>query len=331
VSGAVQGGGAGVGVDAGDGLETGACGSGLAEHAPRIHDGGAGRAAAHAAAGVHMSSMNLSVVQLAGALAMVAAVLAPLTAQASGGTPVRANLEVLLQRTLFFGHQSVGLNILDGVAELARQEGIGLRVTESRTALGGAPGVIAHGPVADNGDPFRKLESFRSYFSTGAGAAPGLAFMKFCYADFHRGIDPAALFARYQVVLRDLQASHPGTTFVHLTAPLTTAPGGWRPLVGRLLGRDTSAAQNARREAFNQLLRQAYQGKEPLFDLARAESIGPDGVPVTVDWEGRPIPALSPVYSDDGGHLNGEGRRVVARQLVAFLASTPVAGPGGSP
>ena len=272
-----------------------------------------------------MSSVTLSVVQLAGGLALLAATMGPMAALGAGEDARHADVEDLLHRTIFFGHQSVGLNILDGVVELARLEGVGLRVAESRSALGAAPGVIAHGTVADNGDPFRKIESFQQYFASGAGNAPELAFMKFCYVDFPRGVDVAALFARYQSALRQLQARYPGTTFIHLTAPLTTAPGGWRPVIGRLLGRDTSEAQNARREAFNTLVRQAYLGKEPLFDLARIESTGRDGRPASVELDGRRVPVLVAAYSDDGGHLNAEGRQVVARELVRFLATVPAA------
>lgn len=272
-------------------------------------------------------STSHAVLHLAGSLALLAAALAPAAAAGAGDAALRADLEAALRRSVFFGHQSVGGNVLEGLAELARQEGVGLRLVEATSALGAAPATWAHGAVADNGDPLRKVQSFEGYFAPAAGAAPDVAFMKFCYVDFHQGTDVAALFARYQAALRELQARHPRTTFVHLTAPLTTTQGGLKALAKRLLGRETSEVQNARREAFNALVRQAYQGREPLFDLASLEATGPDGRPRTVTVGGRPVPVMDAAYSDDGGHLNAEGRRHVARALVAFLAALPPAAP----
>jgi lysophospholipase L1-like esterase len=79
-------------------------------------------------------------------------------------------------------------------------------------------------------------------------------------------------------------------------------------------------AENARREEFNALMRQAYQGREPLFDLAAVESTAPDGAGAVVEWSGRSIPVLAEAYSEDGGHLNEAGRLRAARELVRVLA-----------
>ena len=93
-----------------------------------------------------------------------------------------------------------------------------------------------------------------------------------------------------------------------------------KSLLGRPLG---GVAENARREAYNALLRQAYQGREPVFDLARVESTRPGGGAVTASWDGRPVAALAPELTDDGGHLNAEGRRRAARALLDVLAAIP--------
>lgn len=263
-----------------------------------------------------------AVIHLAGGLTALAVAISAGVAQA-GDARLRAELESLAKRTVFFGHQSVGGNILEGVAELARQEGLTLRIAETGSALGVAPGTLAHGAVAENGNPMGKVQSFERLFAGGGGAAPEVAFMKFCYVDYHQGTDVAALFARYQKAMRDLQGRYPRTTFVHLTAPLTAPQGGLKTLAKRLLGKETSEAQNARREAFNALVRQAYQGKEPLFDLAVVESTQPDGRPAAVTVDGKAVPVMAGAYTDDGGHLNVEGRRRVARALVAFLAALP--------
>ena len=68
------------------------------------------------------------------------------------------------------------------------------------------------------------------------------------------------------------------------------------------------------------LLREAYEGKEPLFDIAGIESVGPGGERESFDVKGKSFPALVPAYTDDGGHLNALGRKVVAEKLLVFLA-----------
>jgi lysophospholipase L1-like esterase len=96
----------------------------------------------------------------------------------------------------------------------------------------------------------------------------------------------------------------------------------WKGLAKRALGRVPSGTvENLRREQYNRLLREAYAGREPLFDLARIESTAPDGSPVRVQWKDMTAPVLYPAYTDDGGHLNAEGRRRAARELIAVLAS----------
>ncbi len=60
---------------------------------------------------------------------------------------------------------------------------------------------------------------------------------------------------------------------------------------------------------------------QPIFDLARHESTRPDGTRETFAVGGRVAYALAPVYTDDGGHLNGVGRRVMASHMVRFAAA----------
>jgi len=240
-------------------------------------------------------------------------------------TDLRAQLQTLSRRRVFFGHQSVGMNLLEGVRELAAlYPDIPLRVVEVTGSADLQPGTFAHAFLPENGNPALKLESFERALSSGIGSAADIALIKFCYADFSPVTDVSALFARYQTTLSALRARHPHVLFVHVTAPLTTVADSAASNLKRLFGRAPGGLlENAKREEFDQLLRRAYGGREPLFDLARLESTSPDGRRELQDWNGSQVPALLPAYSDDGGHLNSASRVRFARELIALLASLP--------
>jgi hypothetical protein len=239
-------------------------------------------------------------------------------------TSLRADLEHLSQRRIFFGHQSVGVNLLDGIKQLSTTEGVPLHIIEVTSANEVKPSTIGHTFVANNGDPFKKLRSFEQAL----GAQPtglDVAMMKFCYIDFTPETDVRALFNRYQTTIDALRTKNPGTTFIHVTVPLTIVQGGFKASLKRMLGHAPyGVLENMRRAEYNTLLRQAYQGRKPVFDLARIESTTPNGVAVAVEWKGNNIPAMDPAYTDDGGHLNSTGKLRAARELVAILAATPV-------
>jgi hypothetical protein len=150
---------------------------------------------------------------------------------------------------------------------------------------------------------------------------PDLAFMKFCYVDFTPHTDVGELLGAYQRTIDQLRVAHPRTTFGHVTVPLTRRSRDAKARVQRLLGRPVwEDDANARRLAFNQRLHEHFAG-EPIFDLARHESTRPDGSRESFTVGGGVAYALAPVYTDDGGHLNGVGRRLMAAHLLRFVAN----------
>jgi hypothetical protein len=238
----------------------------------------------------------------------------------------RAGLEKLSHRRVFFGHQSVGGNILDGLRALTPSPGAGApAVVEVKDASAVVPeGTLAHALVGQNEHPETKLQHFERLLDGGLAKQVDVALVKFCYIDFTSSTDAKALFEKYRTTLSGLKTRHPGVTFVHVTAPLTTVQRGAKAWFNELRGRAVfGVGENVSREAFNALMRQAYGGKEPLFDLAALESSRPDGSRETYDVNGRAYPAMAPEYSDDGGHLNAQGQARVASALVGFLAALP--------
>lgn len=239
-----------------------------------------------------------------------------------------ADLAKVSRLRIFFGHQSVGGNILDGVAQLSRE----VPQAKLEVVEGSSPQVLSkpaflQAAIGQNAQPQTKIAQFRQVMEGGLGNLAQVAFYKFCYLDIGVDTDVEALFAQYRRSHEELKGKFPGTTFVHVTAPLTVVEGGAKGALKRLLGKTVkSAAANAKRHRFNELMRQAYQGKEPLFDLARIEATSEDGQTFSVTHEGKALPALISAYTDDGSHLNARGGRWVARHLIAFLASLPSSG-----
>jgi len=228
---------------------------------------------------------------------------------------LRTQLESVARRRIFFGHQSVGFNILEGVAELSARARVPLRIAEVSRSLDGAAGSLLHAAVPENGNPGLKLESFARLLDSAASPGVDVALLKFCFVDFGKDTDAKALFARYQAAIAALRARHPGTVFVHATVPLTAVQRGFKALVKKAIGRAPyGIEEDVRREEYNALLRRAYLGREPVYDIARIESLAPDGKAETVEWNGRAVPALFPGYTEDGGHLNRDGRLRAARR-----------------
>jgi len=234
---------------------------------------------------------------------------------------LRPELERVVQRRIFFGHQSVGSNLLEGLHQLAEQAGVAIHVAEVSKANAIFPATLGHALIARNGDPVQKIQNFERALGEQA-AAIDFALMKFCYVDFNAHTDVKALFGRYQAMLAGLKAKYPGMTFIHVTVPLTTTQRGIKANLKKMMGRAPAGVlENLRRDEYNTLVRQAYLGREPVFDLARLESIAPDGSKAAVEWQGRMVPELAVAYTDDGGHLNEVGKLNAAREFISVLAA----------
>lgn len=231
--------------------------------------------------------------------------------------PIAADLARVAQRRVVFGHQSVGGNVVEGLTRLAAEHGGALRVAELKAPARLEAGTFAHAYVDRNGAPLEKLESFDRLLAS-LPEPPDVALVKFCWIDIEAGTDVAKLFAAYQAKLQALKQRYPRTVFVHVTTPLTTIQSGPKAWLKRAMGKSPwGLVENERREAYNALLRSAYEGKEPLFDLARLEAHGPDGAEART---GATL-VLAGANTDDGGHLNGAAQARIAAILVNYLAS----------
>lgn len=227
-------------------------------------------------------------------------------------TAEASELHAVAEQRVFFGHMSVGGNILSGLDDVYRASNVAppalVEIQPGTAPALPAGGVLVHALIGPNSQPLEKLANFDATLRAGLAEQVDVAAVKFCYVDIRWDSDVEELFSRYQGTLARLEADYPEVRFVHMTVPLMTGPSGIRSGVKALVGRDDNAA----RERYNTMMRDAY-GPDRLFDLAALEATEPDGV--IRQWE------LYAGYSSDGGHLNAEGAVHVAAGLVDFLAA----------
>jgi hypothetical protein len=228
----------------------------------------------------------------------------------------------LADKKIFFGHQSVGRNIVQGIEEIATVDSrLRLKIVHSdQPQLVMGPALVEF-DIGMNGDPQSKDDAFVAILSKGMGMQGGIAVFKYCYVDFTPSTDVNKLFSSYQKQVTEIQRSYPHLKLIHVTVPLKVSEPATKASIKHLLGRVTAQDLNAKRSDFNERLRKTYgDPRSALFDLSAVESTHLDGSRESSIWNGKVIYALVPEFTDDGGHLNVLGRRVVAARFLQTIS-----------
>lgn len=237
---------------------------------------------------------------------------------------VKADLLTVSQARVFFGHHSVGNNILKGVRGLADRAGVPLRIEEITTegVVPEGPGLF-HGKVGENLDPDAKIADFAEMLGAPGEARYDVATFKFCYVDLDEGSkerSPDKLFERYASNMSAIEAAHPGVKVLRSTMPLMAEPPGKKTRLKRMLGMSTSTdAANVDRGEFNRLTRERY-ATDDLLDVARFEATRSDGSIAAFSADGHEVEMLALEYTSDGGHLNEVGQERVAAAFIHRIA-----------
>jgi hypothetical protein len=231
----------------------------------------------------------------------------------------------LADKKIFFGHQSVGYNIIDGIEDIINERDyIKLNILEACEPSAFDRPVVAHSQVGINTDPYSKIKRFGEIMDAGVGSKIDIAFFKFCYVDIMRDSDTQKIFNGYRAAMEELKNRYPETKFIHITVPIRSVPKGFKrnlkQSVKLLIGRPGVLDDNMMRQCYNKLLRDAYSKTEPFLDLALIESINPDGFRCYAFKEAEKVDFMASEYTEDGGHLNAEGRKKIAEQLLIVLA-----------
>jgi len=236
--------------------------------------------------------------------------------------------ERVSEQKIYFGHQSVGFNIMDGIKDIrSEHEKIDLNIKETDNPHDFSSPVFAHSANGVNMDRQSKIDGFQKKVNEGLGNHLDIAFFKFCYVDITVHTDIDELFQNYKAVIDELEKKYTDVKFMHICAPLTGYPSSLngffdrikqriKPILGK---KNTIYADNIRRHEFNNLLKQQYP-QEHIFDLAKVESTKQSGQRESFKRNGQEYYLLTREYTHDGGHLNELGKKVVAQKMLLWLA-----------
>ena len=221
----------------------------------------------------------------------------------------QADVDVLKLHKVYFGHKSVGGNIVTGIKRISdlnirtaynqpERNDESLRTTIQQ--LSGGPAFVEH-DLGSDGLPFAKIASFERFMNDIIHDNVDVAFFKFCYMDIDARTDINALIAAYQAAMDRLHTHFPKVIIAHFTIPLYYR---------------TASFDNNKREQFSNWLRETY--KDKVFDIAAIESVDSKGN-TAVSWDNVTI-AMADEWTNDGGHLNEAGQNQIGGSLIAFLA-----------
>ncbi|ODB88097.1 hypothetical protein A3196_10680 [Candidatus Thiodiazotropha endoloripes] len=238
---------------------------------------------------------------------------------------LKTDLQTVQAARVFFGHQSVGNNIISGLQQLAQKTGFDLNIVDLGSIESESqPSGLVHGPIGENRKPVSKCRDFERVIDQQLSDKVDFALFKFCYIDVNRNTDIDNLFRVYRFTMDQLMDDHPQIRFIHSTIPLRCSPSTpgvrLKELVGKLLGKkNNSKLDNFQRNQYNRLLVETY-GQSQVVDIAAAEATGSNGRRESFKMHGVANSALLEEYSSDGGHLNALGQRRVAQSFIHQLA-----------
>ena len=222
---------------------------------------------------------------------------------------------------IFFGHKSVGSNILQGISEISiknNNERIAILNINDASELPNT--YLLEANIGDNGNPKGKIDEFAKLINQMAQNGLTIAMMKLCFVDLNENSNIDDIFNYYSAKIDSLRIIYPDLIIIHFTVPLTSKRTMFSRVKDFLKRRSNkSMLDNVIRNNYNKLIFSKYPN-DLIFDLAKLESTFPDGTREQFIYNGKHYNSLVPDYTDDGGHLNEKGRQMVAKNLISFIA-----------
>jgi hypothetical protein len=234
---------------------------------------------------------------------------------------------VISERTVYFGHQSVGTDIVAGVEGVIREHGVPLRLVQTHQPEMMTGPAFVHFLVGQSRDYASKNAAVLRLLESPARARRPVVVLKFCSGDIKSRAHAAPMFEAYRDTVDTIQSEHPDVTVVHSTIPLTTVDGAFKSGAKRVFGRPSVREAAVARHHYNQLVRAEFTGTEPIFDIAKVQATQPDGGISGFATTGTVIETMAAHNTDDGGRLNARCQRSAAATLLDVLSAVIEAAP----
>ena len=230
----------------------------------------------------------------------------------------------LLSKKIFFAHQSVGDNIIQGIIDLQKDyPWLKFNIIETQNQKDFSDPFFSHAKVGINENPGSKVEEFKEMLESDLMGHADVAALKLCYIDFNKNTDVLKVFNKYKQAVDSIREKNPEVLIIHFTAPLTTIQTGIKAWVKKIIGKPLDGVKsNIARNQYNELILKEFSGKDVIFDVAKFESTLPDGGRVEFHDAGKTYYSLANIYTYDGGHLNKEGRKYIAEKFLLLLLDT---------
>lgn len=241
--------------------------------------------------------------------------------------PSNIDFTKLSDKYIFFGHQSLGANILNGIQDIINIQNDNNHFSIVNTHLPkhlDSP-ALYHSFIGENLDPISKINEFKKILlDEQLGDFLDIAFFKFCYVDIKRNTDIKAIFTDYKKAIEEIQSAYPNIKIIHFTAPLKAHKiklqkhliKGMKYIVkNKVLG----DLDNVKRNQYNQLIRGKFGNNGNLFDLAELECHNNDNSESSFRYGHTYYSCLSRDLTEDGGHLNHSGQLKIGSDLLKFL------------
>lgn len=247
----------------------------------------------------------------------------PSPSASSTVNPLPKQLGPLKTRVLF-GVQSVGADIVKGVAPALKQaHQPKTKVMSWTEALKTRGPVFATAKIGKNGNSTSKLRAFAALVNDAPRDSVNVALMAFNYQDVTAETDIDALLQKYQATMESVEQANPDIAFLYTTVPVTGA-NSWRStdagLIKGLRDVDQPVWQdNIARERLNTIIRDRYAGTGRLFDIAALQA-QLSGDQVCAKKQGNEwYYVMNPALSSDGKGLNASGSQRIATELLRLV------------
>lgn len=226
----------------------------------------------------------------------------------------KTDLYTLKGKKVYFAHQSVGNNIVQGLSSLIeKSEDIKfIKIVTLEDYLkdnyehNDSFFYFIHSRIGQNGHPDIKLNDFLQK----CDSLPDIdaAFIKLCYADVRHETDVQVLYKNYVETLSQLQKKHQQAKFIYFTVPYTTKEGYFKGTLKKVMGKHDN---NIARNKLNTLIRQT--NNIDIFDIGFYEShLESDNTELEKEY-------LLKEYTYDNGHLNPPAAERISWYLIDYI------------